>query len=905
MKRRGKLSTKSVQPKGGKNKKQPVSIKSVDRTQEKSILNLWDEAKVYPLQSAAAVHPKAPSDIARQNSQVDDAQTEEKPVTYVIREMPSPPNPLTHRTLCRKISQDIFLKAHLLQAHEVTYIPAWEKYPPRIEYDVVRKPTSTAKSTLDMSHFRKQCYVHYTQQLEAQQERLKQLGCFAAWDVALKTHEARQEAKLIPLISRLREYHYLQDRPHLGSWCPKCSTPLDAGKTENCLTHTLPAYVKFPFIIGLEEFGVDVSFCIEIAHIWEIVGTTELGISENVTFSLTRFQGEYLLFAEPQMRILQSLLAKEGDALEILKELHSSQLAGCTVSHPLFPSKALDIVLIPENVVEIASKILKENGYGEYAQENGEFGGAIHLNAAHNPLSYYIAQALERRCTSIFDETGKFTEEGDTLCGLNLYDAEKFIVPELERFGYLIKFGSDASFENKNTFAGMQRLHCRRCQTLAVFRPGAIWVFSLSKNDSRMKLINAPEYWENYVEITSNVLEDMQKAAANFSELPVSAQQQWGMPLPILFCDSCDEPLTDKRTLLAIRNSMRRGPESWFRLTVEELLPADTFCPRCNSKEFRKEATLIDRHFVNLLQVINHSDFKKTSGGPFSVVFGPQVGFSKWLSEVSVISAALSRSQSVKESHPFKQLMLKTLPALKNKPGRSFNMKDTFIGQYPSDVSRLIAITPKITRPELEQFAQKYLSQYERLRNLFRKISTIYRDSDSPPQTFGAEKPLAVRNMLKSGSDFLPGLEAKHDELALAAATARLQKVEEAYQNDNYYQAWYLLINFCEVDLRFYTHFVAAATDETFHAAHRTLYTIGLLLLQRLAPLTPFLAEQFYGKFSEFLSPRHTLEDTENLMLVSEASTYPKSIFQTNWEHLNPVTHEAEAEWESLKNAYS
>ena len=68
----------------------------------------------------------------------------------------------------------------------------------------------------------------------------------------------------------------------------------------------------------------------------------------------------------------------------------------------------------------------------------------------------------------------------------------------------------------------------------------------------------------------------VQNAVRNFEDLQVSAQRQWGMPLPILLCDQCDEPLTDKNTLNAIRNSIQRGFEFWFRLSVEELLPVDT-----------------------------------------------------------------------------------------------------------------------------------------------------------------------------------------------------------------------------------------------------------------------------------------------------------------------------------------
>ena len=45
--------------------------------------------------------------------------------TYVLREMPTAVHTLTLDTLCRKICQDIFLKASLMQGHQITYVPAW------------------------------------------------------------------------------------------------------------------------------------------------------------------------------------------------------------------------------------------------------------------------------------------------------------------------------------------------------------------------------------------------------------------------------------------------------------------------------------------------------------------------------------------------------------------------------------------------------------------------------------------------------------------------------------------------------------------------------------------------------------------------------------------------------------
>ena len=53
------------------------------------------------------------------------------------------------------------------------------------------------------------------------------------------------------------------------------------------------------------------------------------------------------------------------------------------------------------------------------------------LNPAHHQHSYDIAQVLDINTTPIFDETGRFTEEAAQLCGLYLFDTEKFIVPSV------------------------------------------------------------------------------------------------------------------------------------------------------------------------------------------------------------------------------------------------------------------------------------------------------------------------------------------------------------------------------------------------------------------------------------------------------------------------------------------
>ena len=908
--RKRNSTAKSTTRKRGKSTKSGDKPQLTDRERENAVLEIWGNTDVYPLANKKSNTVERNTVKANTTQPRHASQTE----TYILREMPTAVDALTLNTLCRKVCQDIFLKAELMQGNHVTYVPAWETYPLWIEESVIEAAKS--KTPIKLSVLRKRCRARHKQELEVQKQKFHQLGIFADWDTSQKTLESRQEARLIALISRLRDSNYLHDLPQLSPWCPNCTVPINEANLVQIPTHTLNGYVKFPFNVGLEEFGINVFFCLQMPHLWEIAGIVELGITDDVTYKLTQWQDEYLIFAEPQLKHFTKNLPKGQPKPKAIKEIKASELAQCAVAHPLFPSKDLKITLIPETV---ATDAIGDESISPLKS------GIMPLNPAHHQPSYNIAQTLELNTMPIFDETGRFTEEAGQLCGLYLFDAEEFIVPQLERCGYLLKTQKGE----------MPEPHCPRCNELAVFRPCSKWVFSISENHATTQLLNAQEYWDNYGDTDHEDIRDVQNAVLNFRDLQVSAQRQWGMPLPILLCDQCDEPLTDKNTLNAIRSSIQRGFEFWFRLSVEELLPVDTRCQNCNSSEFRKEATLIDSHFANLLQIIDNSDFKKPLGGHTSVMFVPQTDtvsdskWTKWLAEISVISAALSRSRPIKESQPFKQLKLNTMPEV----GAEIHLEDTFLNKYPADVARLVAITPNVgtesvNPKQLNKLAEGYLVQYQQLQELLESISNyLYRfgqDSQSKNKTesenVSQEKRRSQRHSGKEGTknsatntQTPTHLEAQQvegastaatdkvlpiDALAMAVTSRLLQDVQQTYQDGNFHGIWTLLTDFCEDDLRFYVRAMESRPAATLHVAQATLAQIATAFLQRLAPLTPFLAEHFYH------------------LISTEGLTGNHSIFQKKWHLLSPIigqvlqdsdieTDDAKAEWEVLKDAHN
>ena len=206
--------------------------------------------------------------------------------------------------------------------------------------------------------------------------------------------------------------------------------------------------------------------------------------------------------------------------------------------------------------------------------------------------------------------------------------------------------------------------------------------------------------------------------------------------------------------------------------------------------------------------------------------------WAKWLAEISVISAALSRSRPIKESQPFKQLKLNVLPKI----GGELQVEDTFLDKYPPDVARLVTITPhngtkQVNSKQLDRLADSYLIQYQQLQALFEAISTRLKNKGQASVEKSSKASLANNRSI--------------DSLMIAVTSQLLQAVQQTYQDANFHEVWTLLTNFCEDDLRFYLGTMESRSAKELHAAQATLSQIGTALLQHFAPVTPFFRGTF------------------------------------------------------------
>ena len=125
----------------------------------------------------------------------------------------------------------------------------------------------------------------------------------------------------------------------------------------------------------------------------------------------------------------------------------------------------------------------------------------------------------------------------------------------------------------------------------------------------------------------------------------------------------------------------------------------------------------------------------------------------------------------------------------------------------------------------------------------------------------------------------------EHDALAISLANQLFSDVEAAYTERDFHGMWQLLFNFCRTDLQFYVEFCGAEeVAKGLVSAELAFSLIFTAVLQYLAPMTPFLAEEIFAQ----TNPSYT------------------SIFQSKRSQLPKISQQfdTKVEWESLKKIY-
>jgi isoleucyl-tRNA synthetase len=264
----------------------------------------------------------------------------------------------------------------------------------------------------------------------------------------------------------------------------------------------------------------------------------------------------------------------------------------------------------------------------------------------------------------------------------------------------------------------------------------------------------------------------------------VSRQRNWGVPIPIFYCDKCREPLLDKKIIERVREIFRKeGSMSWFVKDTKEFLPAGIKCKKCGHGEFAKETDILDVWFESgssfRAVVIENKDLQF----PADLYLEGSDQPARWF-QLSLIPSVMTRGVA-----PFKNILIhgfvKRPEGEKLSKSKGALSSDEMVKKVGADILRLWLSSVNSTEDiiiSLEILEEKG-DHYRKIRNTFRYLLGNIYDFNPQQNTVKYEELWEI------------------DKWALSRLHRLIKNVTGFYESFEFHKAYRDIYEFCAVDM--------------------------------------------------------------------------------------------------------
>ncbi len=727
-------------------------------------------------------------------------------------------------TAMNKVLKDIIVRHKNMSGWQSPYVPGWDTHGLPIELKALEK-SGKERSAVSALELRALCRDYALQYRNLQGESFQRLGVLGDFDNPYLTLQPEFEARQVEVFGEMMRKGYIYRGLKSVYWCPEDKTALAEAEIEYSDDAVNTVYVSFPVVQdngALAKLGAPLdktSFLIWTTTTWTLPANVAIALGADFEYALVKTSERYYVIAKE--RIAHTLERAGIGEYEVLGTVQGRELEGILTKHPFQPRNSL--VILGEHVT----------------LESGT--GAVHIAPGHGAEDFDLIVKHYPQLPVIVpvDDAGVLTEEAGPFAGLKTKAANKVIEKYLKENGYL--FATE--------FTTHQYPHCWRCHNPIIFRATEQWFCSVEDfKDATVEAIHKVEWTPAWGE---NRMEGMVRDRSDWC---ISRQRSWGVPIPIFYCEDCGEPFADQHTIQAVSDLFRKeGSDAWFKYSAEEILPADTKCPKCGGSHFRKETDIMDVWFDSGSSHAAVLDQRPELTWPCDLYLEGGDQFRGWF-QSSLLTAVAWRGEA-----PYKGVLSHgwVVDGNGNKMSKSKGngiLAEEIIEQYGADILRLwvassdyqedVRVSPEILKQTSEA--------YRKIRN-------------------------TARFMLGNLGDFDPAKDwvpmERRTELD-RWAMQRLYEVNEsalaAYDEYAFHVVSHGLHHFCTVDMsNFYLDvikdrlYVSAKTDPLRRAAQSTLFDILVQLTKLFTPILCYTAQEIWQHIPAFAGkqPYVAMED--------------------------------------------
>ncbi len=756
-------------------------------------------------------------------------------------------------TALNKILKDFVVKTRSMMGYDAPYVPGYDCHGLPIETLVEKKLAEKGKNKNDLpvATFRRICREHASTAMDSQTRDFSRLGILGEWETPYLTMSPEYEATTARLFGKFLERGYVYKGLRPVYWCIHDQTALAEAEVEY-KEHTSPSvYVKFPLksdpaLIDEKLAGKNVFVVIWTTTPWTL--PANLGIAVHPDFDYSAIapttpsaqSGGHPSSGRrgasgSEVYIVASELAKafaEACGLESCNELarfKGSKLDRLEARHPWLNRISLimngEHVTLGEADAEVELDVRFEN---KSAAKSGT--GCVHTAPGHGADDFHIAKQYGLEIYCPVDNAGRFTPDVEHWGGENIFTANPKIVEHLNEIGALLH---SENYQHRYP-------HCWRCKNPVIFRATPQWFISMDEvggeesiDGLRDKALLEIENVKWHPVWGKDRMRNMFRSRPDWC---VSRQRSWGVPIPVFYCQSCDEPIADPKIIDHVADIFaKETADAWYARTENDLLPADFKCPKCNSGDFRKETDILDVWFDSGSSCIAVLETRgDTLRFPADVYLEGGDQYRGWFNSSLMVGLAAH------DTAPYKQVITHgwVVDGEGKKQSKSLGnvtAPHEIIDRSGAEILRLWAAAVDYTEDVRcsDEILSRVVDAYRKFRNTLRYALGNLADFDPSVDAIPENEMLEI------------------DRWALENLNSVTVKVLKSYERYDFQAAYHALYSFCTVTLsaRYFDIikdrlYILAPKSKERRSAQTTLYKIADTLCRLLSPVLVFTSDE-------------------------------------------------------------
>ncbi len=757
---------------------------------------------------------------------------------FILHDGPPFSNGKIHMgTAMNKCLKDFIVRYKNMAGFQAPYVPGWDNHGMPIESAII-KQNKLDRAKMSVPEFRDACRDFAQNFVDIQREQFKRLGVLGEWDKPYLTMAPVFEAGEVRLFGKMFEKGYIYRGKKPVYWCCHDETALAEAEIEYGDVDCKSIYVKFKIaddkgrLAGLCNLS-KTYFVIWTTTTWTIPGNLAISLNANIAYVLAKApSGEIYIIAKD---LAESVAKAAGlESFEILAELKGSDFELMTAKHPLYDR---------ESVILNGDHVTTEAGTG-----------CVHTAPGHGMEDYQVCLKYDNsKKTKIgvivpVDDRGIFTAESGRYAGMYYDKANAEILADLAACGALLA---------ENTLSHSYP-HCWRCKHPVIYRATDQWFCSVEA--FRSETIDACDRVQWLPEWGHDRIVSMVRERADWC---ISRQRQWGLPIPVFYCEDCGEPICTPETIEKIAGIFdEKGSNAWFSMTAAELLPENFVCPKCGKNHFTKGSDTLDGWFDSGSTHYSSLEHDNPADWPCDLYLEGADQYRGWF-QSSLLTAVATRGTA-----PYRAVLTHGWTvdgegkAMHKSLGNSI-LPEEILPKYGADLIRLWAGSA-----DYRQDMRCSEGIFKQLSDTYLKIRNTARYMLGNLDGFDPDKRVAFTDM------------EELDKWALARMGRLTERCLAAYDVYEFYNVIHAVHKFCVVDMsNFYLDIIkdrlyCEGRDSTLRrSAQSAMYEILDNMVRLIAPILAFTSNEIWLSM-----PHHEGADAAHVMLNDMPEVKPEYV---------------------------